>query len=65
MKKLIIILIAIVLLFSITTPALAAGAFQSHGTHGQGVVNQYFEGVPPGDYPWDLPPNWEGPHIHP
>ena len=65
MKKLIPILIAIVLLFSITTPALAAGAFQSHGTHGQGEVHQYFEGVPDNNLPWEIPPNWEGPHEHP
>ena len=56
-KKLVALLIAIAILISIASPALAEGdyAHQAHGSHGLGNVNQNFNGIeePP---PWDLPP---------
>ena len=57
MKKLMIVLVVLILLISFSTPVSAAGAFQSHGTHGQGNVVQNFVGA--GADPWDNPPGNE------
>ena len=53
-KTFIALLITIVLLVAVASPA-AAYSHQAHGSHGKGWVNQNFNGIedPP---PWDAPP---------